>query len=395
MEASVRLFNVSTLNRRLFFTTTAIKFPPKLSVNDVVPRRTLCHSRICSSSYPLNPNPFNLFLSLSSSQHFNYSQLPPNNKFNPFSHPKDIGFRWHLAPRSVTDGENVALFGDKQRVVTVVLLGWLGAKPNHLRRYVEWYNSIGFNAITFVIDPAEVLWFDLGHRVENRVSQLANEVVSWVSDKEEDGRDRCLVFHTFSNTGWFVYGSIIDGLQDRQEVMDKIKGVIVDSGAAEPFNPKVWAAGFAAAFLKKRSSSANPIVEVGKVNGLESEVSASKVQEKGPEMIEIMLLSLLEKLFSFLLNLPDVNRRLTKVVSALKKNQPSCPHLYLYSTGDKVVPFKSVELHIEEQRKMGRKVFSLNFGLSSHVDHFRTFPSRYLSELRNFLKECFTTVKQK
>lgn len=71
---------------------------------------------------------------------------------------------------------------------------------------------------------------------------------------------------------------------------------------------QVWAAGFATALLKKRSSSANPIVEVAKVNGLESEVSASEVEEKEPGMIEIMLLSALEKLFSFLLNLPDVNQ---------------------------------------------------------------------------------------
>lgn len=205
MEASVRLFNPSILNRRLVFAkTSSIKFPPKLYRNDIV-RARICSS---SSSYPLNSDSsFNLFLSLSSSQHFNDSQLPHNNnnKFNPFSQTKDTGHKWHLAPTNVTDGENLPLLGAEQRAVTVVLLGWLGAKPKHLRRYVEWYNSRGFNAVTFVINPTELLWFDLGRRVDDRISQLANEAVSWVLDKEEDGRDRCLVFHTFSNTGWFVY----------------------------------------------------------------------------------------------------------------------------------------------------------------------------------------------
>ncbi|KAK9231029.1 hypothetical protein WN943_021260 [Citrus x changshan-huyou] len=160
------------------------------------------------------------------------------------------------------------------------------------------------------------------------------------------------------------------------------------------FMKHVWAGGFGAAILKKRSSSAYSTVEDGKINGLEGQVSVSMMQDKEPDIIETMLLSLLEKLFSYIINLPDVNQRIKKVVSAVTNNPPACPHLYLYSTGDKVIPYQSVELLIEEQRKTGRKVFSVIFGPSAHVDHFRTFPSRYLSELHNFLKECFATVKK-
>ena len=62
---------------------------------------------------------------------------------------------------------------------------------------------------------------------------------------------------------------------------------------------QVWAAGFAAAILKKRSSS---------INGLESAVTDSKLQKEEPGMIEAVLLSALEKFFAFVLNMPDVNR---------------------------------------------------------------------------------------
>ncbi|XWS45441.1 hypothetical protein CRYUN_Cryun15aG0137100 [Craigia yunnanensis] len=295
-------------------------------------------------------------------------------------------FAWNKAPEIVDGGGKVEAFGSKDKVITVVLLGWLGAKTKHLKRYVEWNNARGIHAVTFVVEVKELLWFDIGARVEQRISELENELARWVLEKEEDGRERCFIFHTFSNTGWFLYGALLDSFQRREGLKEKIRGVIIDSGSAGPLIPKVWAAGFAAAILKKRNPS---------INGLESAVTDSKLQKEEPGMIEAVLLSALEKFFAFILNMPDVNRRLRTIINAIMENHPPCPQLYLYSTADEVVPYKSVELCIEEMRKKGIKVFSFNFGISRHVDHYRTFPKIYSSELHNFLKECFAVVKQR
>ncbi|MGA3906614.1 DUF829 domain-containing protein, partial [Escherichia coli] len=46
---------------------------------------------------------------------------------------------------------------------------------------------------------------------------------------------------------------------------------------------------------------------------------------------ETFLLSTLQKFFEIVLHLPDVNRRMHKVLSVLSDKQPPCPQFYLYS----------------------------------------------------------------
>lgn len=192
-----------SLNRQVFAKTAllpSLKMAPVIHRNDATIRLRLSLSDSHSSfSVPSNLNP------LASLSLFHSFWAPlPNNHFSQFRTSSSDGVaRWsRAAESSLQRGNDAVAFG--KRVVTVVLLGWLGAKTKHLKRYVEWYNSRGFHAVTHVVDVRELLWFDLGQRVVQRASALADELVSWVSEKEEDGRERCLVFHTFSNTGWLL-----------------------------------------------------------------------------------------------------------------------------------------------------------------------------------------------
>nr|GEW43742.1 hypothetical protein [Tanacetum cinerariifolium] len=145
------------------------------------------------------------------------------------SDQNDTSFVWKFA----SNGE------DRKPVVTVVVLGWLGSKQAHLRRCAEMYSMFGVNVITCAVSVEGTIGFDLGRTLESRVEALCDEIVEWAEGKEDDGRERLLMFHTFSNTGWLGYGYILNILQGRDELREKIIGCVVDSGGDPELNPKV------------------------------------------------------------------------------------------------------------------------------------------------------------
>uniref|UniRef100_A0A0D9VBW9 Uncharacterized protein n=1 Tax=Leersia perrieri TaxID=77586 RepID=A0A0D9VBW9_9ORYZ len=255
----------------------------------------------------------------------------------------------------------------------------------HLRRYADLYRERGAGSVRFVVPVRELLGLDLGRRVERRVADLAAEIAAWC---DADHR-RTLLFHTFSNTGWLAYGAILENLQSRADLIDRIKGCIIDSAPVLEIRPEVWAAGFSAAMLKKSSSMTGPsespdgYTSIGTLNNLSSDVTR-------PTWGENILLSTLQKFFEIVLHLPDVNKRLEKVHSVLSEKQPSCPQFYLYSSADRVIPAECVERFIDMQKSQGQSVFAHNFVSSPHVDHYRSFPHVYAAKIDEFLKICST-----
>ncbi|OSD01295.1 hypothetical protein PYCCODRAFT_1426021 [Trametes coccinea BRFM310] len=64
------------------------------------------------------------------------------------------------------------------------------------------------------------------------------------------------------------------------------------------------------------------------------------------------------------------------------------PRLYLYSSGDLIVPAHEVEQHMNQARLIGFPVQSAHFGQSAHVTHARNDPEKYWNSIKSFWEEA-------
>ncbi|CAI7898348.1 unnamed protein product [Closterium sp. NIES-53] len=205
--------------------------------------------------------------------------FPSVPSVTPFSLSGDASASWPGGNGPITRARSVGNWGEAAACAgaegdgrtAVVLLGWLGAQQRHMRQYATWYNARGIDAIGFVIPFTDIFSVRLGEKAELHVDDLVTELERWLLEGANHGGThgaihgglggggrRSLLFHTFSNTGWIAYGAALLRLQrkyGKAAVDGIIKGCVVDSAPILEEDPKVWASGFSAAILQKRSAA--------------------------------------------------------------------------------------------------------------------------------------------
>eukprot|EP00898_Chlorokybus_atmophyticus_P000418 jgi/Chlat1/1377/Chrsp119S01787 len=381
-------------------------------------RRCLCKLSASSSS-SFSSHAFNPSSSSPSSSSSSWSSPGPGSNFT--SGPGDnarfySGGQWvpsSTHPPQATAGASSSSRTEAEAKPVVVLLGWLGAKQKHLRRYAEWYQAQGLEAVTFILPMRSVLNFGHGGGARAHIEELVTNL--------QHRAQKCppILFHAFSNTGWLSYGAVLlallmraDSGDDKQKssVLDAIAGCVVDSAPSAQLDPKVWASGFATAILGKWKVPANVADEVEKQTGGEKESvkgggggGEEGGGDKGPSSLDSWLraqqsrfTSLLEGFFARFLQHPPIKQQLEEVVKVLSHRQPRCPQLYIYSDADEVIPHSHVEEFMERQRLSGIPpvVLAAKLPLSPHVDHFRSHPAAYTATLTAFLDLCLRGDKQ-
>ena len=201
--------------------------------------------------------------------------------------------------------------------------------------------------------------FALDETAQVQIDALVKTLIN--AKREFQGDGWRLLFHSFSNTGWFCYGAILEGILQRgQEIFSSIAGVVVDSAPHPTVSPRIWARGLLGAVMPHR--------DVDKENALQR------------------VSTMLEKFFALYMA-GQPGKRLKELAAVLRQEQ-KFPQLYIYSHKDKVIPSSSVESFMRQQKKLGRMCRALCFEDTPHVDHFRHHQKMYTQQLKRFLNAC-------
>jgi Eukaryotic protein of unknown function (DUF829) len=81
-------------------------------------------------------------------------------------------------------------------------------------------------------------------------------------------------------------------------------------------------------------------------------------------------------------NMHDILRKAVRRPQWLPWTGNQTPFLYIYSKGDKSVPYRHIQSHTEVAESEGQDVTRLVFDSSEHVAHMRSDPSRYWAAVK-------------
>ena len=260
----------------------------------------------------------------------------------------------------------------------VVLAGWLGCQPRHLRRYNELYHRLGWHTIVRIGNPRSVMAALIeGPFSDDRSSPSASESESEMKHKHlalnllqelHNLQPPQIVLHLFSNNGcflweWVLYllfeqqerlpSSSVDSKIDALNLKQRINGVIFDSA---------------------------PAYYDGNTSAIPSAFQYLDSPTEKDHLLEI----------ANTLDPKVVKDRFDTYWNGLRNDSTNIPQLYLYSERDAL----SSAQHIEELIAyridvLGKKnIWKHKFSESEHCAHLLKYPLEYQKSVNQFLSLC-------
>jgi len=274
----------------------------------------------------------------------------------------------------------------------VVIGGWLGCQPKHLKRYETLYNSLGFDALSFVASPLSVVDSTLrcqrspqnkiqipsskqwptssvqlnyaSAKIDTNMQDLAWKVLGDIYKS----RAKIFIYHSFSNGGCFLWESICRILLFKnhkdcnretaavlEELYIKCKGVVFDScpawfGSKTP-SSKLWQA------LQHCSEEEKQHV---------ISMYGARIHTVDDEL---------------------VNRNLEYF-----QNLAACPidipQLYIYSKNDELSKHEYIAKTIDTRRsRQKRPVLQQVWEKSTHCNHLREHGEDYTKAIKAFMQQ--------
>ena len=240
--------------------------------------------------------------------------------------------------------------GGKPRSIAVIC-GWLGAKPRQLRVFVDFYNSRGYDVISFAVGPSHVLFPKTALAHMQKVLDLALAPVSPSVLPSER-----IVFHHFS-VGGYLFGRMLEVLKADSVIASPKYSDLIGRVKAQVFDSPPDIAGVPAGLAASMG-----IRNVVAAKGIELAVRGYLAATASTSGVEHAAASL-----------------------SFHENYVSAPSLWFFSKADPVANYKDCETVIGKWRQRGTTVETCVWEDSKHIQHARKDPARYFDTLQSFL----------
>ena len=240
----------------------------------------------------------------------------------------------------------------------LLLYGWLNAGDRPFGKYIDLYQHLGYYILAH-IPPLSI--FMLPKRQPDYVHNMFRNLMLALSDLSSLN-DQPIDVHVLSNNGFYQFAALYQTLRFQSiETASRCRKIVVDS-APSHLDLSIFVRGFSLALSVGNSTLDSLLSTLLRVyfSSLGIRSASSDDQSQHP------LISGFHRM--------------------IRDHPPQCPHLFLYSDTDSLVPKHDVESYANHLRKHGIDVAEHMFHGSEHVSHYRSFPQEYIELISKFLK---------
>ncbi len=186
------------------------------------------------------------------------------------------------------------------------------------------------------------------------------------------GDDRPLLVHLFSDNGFLGWAALLDALaasEAGRRARDRVAGVILDS------SPGLWNVQGPLDFARRFALGTTP--------------AAARALHLGPRERVPVLTPLLGAAFlGYQLLFPAAVRAMASAGERVAREQPRCPHLFLFGEDDPLVPARDVRAWIERERRAGIEIEEVSFVGARHVALYPADPPRYRAAIARLARRA-------
>ncbi|EJU06556.1 hypothetical protein DACRYDRAFT_113231 [Dacryopinax primogenitus] len=259
----------------------------------------------------------------------------------------------------------------------VLIMRWMDAADAHAAKYMSAYTQLYPGSTQVVVSsPQKLLWLGEAYREQEMgvVQQVLEE--QGVLGRGQQGEGKGLLLHVFSNGGCLTLISLCKRILAYRALPTSPSTAADDPAPPQPALP-------AKAIIY--DSCPAPITLPGGATAF-SMIFPPPV--RGIAWYAIYGLLLLVRGVNGLLGYPDSVGRMREELLSPLLLPDEAQRVYVYGTGDRIVPFEEVEEMVELERRRGRKVRQERFEGSGHVLHVRSEPGRYWECVKRVWEEA-------